>query len=163
MHTALFIVHLLVKIKKKFVLVFVRIFTGGSVVQNLSAMQKTQVWSLGWVDRLEKGMAAHSRILPWRIPWTEEPGGLQSEDLDTTENTSTYTHTYTHTLSLSLFEWESQRKVVTDGSLERLRNKGNDLVTQLFRISAGPKWKEYYRTSRPTLQSTHSEIERRGS
>ena len=74
-----------------------------------------------------------------------------------------HTHIHTHSLSLSLFEWESQRKVVTDGSLERLRNKGNDLVTQLFRISAGPKWKEYYRTSRPTLQSTHSEIERRGS
>ena len=37
-----------------------------------------QVQSLGWEDPLEKGMAAHSSILAWQIPWTEEPGGLQS-------------------------------------------------------------------------------------
>ena len=47
-------------------------------VKNLPAMQKTQVQSLGWEDSLEKGMATHSSILAWRIPWTEEPGGLQS-------------------------------------------------------------------------------------
>ena len=43
-----------------------------------SAMQETRVWSLSWKDLLEKGMATHSSILAWRIPWTEEPGGLQS-------------------------------------------------------------------------------------
>ena len=41
-------------------------------------MQETQVWSLGQEDPLEKGMAAHSIIFAWEIPWTEEPGGLQS-------------------------------------------------------------------------------------
>ena len=41
-------------------------------------MQETQVQSLSWADPLEKGMATHSRILSWRIPWTEESGGLQS-------------------------------------------------------------------------------------
>ena len=41
-------------------------------------MQETQVRSLGWEDPLEKGMATHSSILAWRIPWTEEPGGLLS-------------------------------------------------------------------------------------
>ena len=41
-------------------------------------MQETQVRSLGWEDPLEKEMAAHSSILAWEIPWTEEPGGLQS-------------------------------------------------------------------------------------
>ena len=41
-------------------------------------MQKTQGWSLGQEDLLEKEMATHSSILAWRIPWTEEPGGLQS-------------------------------------------------------------------------------------
>ena len=41
-------------------------------------MQQTQVRSLGWEDPLEKEMATHSSILAWRIPWTEEPGGLQS-------------------------------------------------------------------------------------
>ena len=47
------------------------------VVKNL-AMQDDQVQSLSWEDPLEKGMATHSRILPWRILWTEELGGLQS-------------------------------------------------------------------------------------
>jgi len=46
-------------------------------VKNLTAMLKTQVRSLGWEDFLEKRMATHSRILAWRIPWTEEPGELQ--------------------------------------------------------------------------------------
>ena len=41
-------------------------------------MWEAQVWSLGWEDTLEEGMATHSSILAWRIPWTEEPGGLQS-------------------------------------------------------------------------------------
>ena len=40
-------------------------------------MQETRVWSLGQEDPLEKGMAIHSRIIAWRIRWTEEPGGLQ--------------------------------------------------------------------------------------
>ena len=46
------------------------------MVKNLHARQKTQVRSLGEEDPLEKGMAAHSSILAWRIPWTEESGGL---------------------------------------------------------------------------------------
>ena len=48
------------------------------MVKNLAAMQETWVQSLGQKDLLEKRMAAHSSILAWRIPWTEEPGGLQS-------------------------------------------------------------------------------------
>ena len=47
-------------------------------VKNLPAIQETWGRSLGWEDPLEKGMATHSSILAWRIPWTEEPGGLQS-------------------------------------------------------------------------------------
>ena len=47
-------------------------------VKNLPAMRETWVLSLGWEDPLEKGMATHSSILAWRIPWTEEPGRLQS-------------------------------------------------------------------------------------
>ena len=48
------------------------------MVKNLLAMRETQVQSLGWEDPLEKGLATHSSILAWRIPWTEEPGGVQS-------------------------------------------------------------------------------------
>ena len=44
-------------------------------------MRKTQVWSLSWEDPLEEDMATHFSILAWRIPWTEEPGGLQSMGL----------------------------------------------------------------------------------
>jgi len=52
-------------------------FPGGSDVKNLPAAQETRVGSLGREDPLEKGMATHSNILAWRIPWTEEPAGLQ--------------------------------------------------------------------------------------
>ena len=48
------------------------------MVKNLSAIQETQVQSLGWEDPLEEAMETHSSILAWRIPRTEEPGGLQS-------------------------------------------------------------------------------------
>ena len=48
------------------------------MVKNLPAMRETCVQSLGWEDPLEEGMATHSSILAWRIPWTEQPGGLQS-------------------------------------------------------------------------------------
>ena len=50
------------------------------MVKILPAMQETQVWSLGWEDPLEKGMATHSSILAWRIPWIEKPGRLQSTE-----------------------------------------------------------------------------------
>ena len=54
-----------------------QIFPGDSV-KSLPAMCETQVQSLGWEELLEEGMATHSSILAWRIPWTKEPGGLQS-------------------------------------------------------------------------------------
>ena len=50
-------------------------------VKNLPAMQETWVQFLGQEDALKKGMATHSSILAWSIPWTEEPGGLQSTGL----------------------------------------------------------------------------------
>ena len=53
-------------------------FPGGSDIKNLPAIQETQVQSLGQEDLLEKGMATHSSLLSWSIPWTEEPGGLES-------------------------------------------------------------------------------------
>ena len=57
---------------------------GGSVVKNLSAVlgrEEMSVWSLGQEDALKEGVTTHSRILAWRIPWQEEPGGLQSMGL----------------------------------------------------------------------------------
>ena len=59
------------------------------MVENLSAIQETQIWSLGWEDALERGMVTHSTILAWKIPWTEKHGGLQArrgrKESDTTE------------------------------------------------------------------------------
>ena len=56
-------------------------FPGGSAVQNLLAMKETQVQSLSQEDPLEKKMVTHYSILAWRIPWIEEPGGLESKGL----------------------------------------------------------------------------------
>ena len=61
-------------------------------------MQETQVWYQGWEDPLKKGMAAHSSIPAWRIPWTEEPGGLQSVGLQRVRHdwaTNTFHYSYT--------------------------------------------------------------------
>ena len=58
------------------------------MVKNLPTLWETWVWSLGQEDPSEKGMATHSSILAWRIPWTEEPGGLHSmgrKELNMTE------------------------------------------------------------------------------
>ena len=61
-------------------------FPGGSAVKNPLAMQEMWVRSLGWKDPLETEMAAHSRILAWRLPWTEEPGSPWGcKELDVTE------------------------------------------------------------------------------
>ena len=48
------------------------------MVKNLPAVRETQVQFVGWEDPLQKGTATHCRILAWRIPWTEDPGGVQS-------------------------------------------------------------------------------------
>ena len=61
------------------------------MVKNLPAMQETQIWSLGQEDPLKKGMATHSIIFAWRIPWTEEPSGLQSMGWQRVRNTHNYT------------------------------------------------------------------------
>ena len=58
------------------------------MVKKLPVVQETWVQYLGWEDPLEKGMTTYSSILPWRFPWTEEPGRLQSwhhKESDTTE------------------------------------------------------------------------------
>ena len=79
------------------------------MVKNLSARQETWVWSLGQEDPLEKRMATHSSILAWRIPWTEEPGGVlqsmgsQRVGHDWATNTFTYTHTYKHIFFFRFF------------------------------------------------------------
>ena len=84
-----------------------RAFLVAQMVKNLPAMQKTQAWSLGWENPLEKGMATHSSILAWRIPWTEEPGGLQFMRLqrgghDWGTNTFTLRRASSHQMEIQL-------------------------------------------------------------
>ena len=65
------------------------------MVTNLPAMQEIWVQSMGLEDPLEKGIATHSSILTWRIPWTEEPEGCSPwghRESDVTERTRTHTH-----------------------------------------------------------------------
>ena len=69
------------------------------LVKSLPAMQETQIWLLGLEDSLEKEMATRSSILAWRIPWTEEPGGLQSvesQELDKTYWLNHYHRSLSH-------------------------------------------------------------------
>ena len=63
----------------------------GHWVKNPLAMQETQVQSLGWEDPMEKGMTTHSSILTWKIPWTEEPGGLHPRGRNESAQLSTHT------------------------------------------------------------------------
>ena len=65
------------------------------MIKNLSAVQETRVGSLGWEEPLEKEMAIHSSTIAWKIPWTEEPGRLQSmgrKESDTTEQLHFHFH-----------------------------------------------------------------------
>ena len=72
-------------------------FPGGSVLRELPTMQEKKVQSLSREDPLEKEMATHSSILAWEIPWTEEPGGLQSMEL---QKNQTWLNDQTQHLSL---------------------------------------------------------------
>ena len=72
-----------------------RAYLGAQLVKNLPAVWENWVWSLGWEDPQEKEMATHSSILAWRIPWTEELGGLQStgrKESDMTERLHFHFH-----------------------------------------------------------------------
>ena len=73
----------------------IRGFPGGSDGKESPAIQETWVQSLGQEDPLEKGMATHSSILAWKIPWTEEPGGMQSMGMQTESETTGLLSMYT--------------------------------------------------------------------
>ena len=80
-------------------------FPGGSDSKESPAMWETWVRSLGWEDLLEEEMATLSSILAWRIPWTEEPGRLQSMGSQRVRHdrmTNTHTHTHAHTRIFSV-------------------------------------------------------------
>ena len=76
---------------------FKRGFPSGSVIKNLPANTEIQVRSLGWEDPLEEGMATHSSVLAWKVPWTEEPGRPESVGSRRVRHEwSDYARTHTH-------------------------------------------------------------------
>ena len=77
------------------------------MVKTLPAMQETQVQSLGQEDPPEKGVATHSRILSWRIPWAEEPGGLYNIAHGAAESDTTEPLTLSLCLSLQRPVWRN--------------------------------------------------------
>ena len=95
---------------------------------NLPAMQETQVWSLGQEDPLEKEVATHSRILAWRIPWSEEPGRLQSTGLQRVG------HDWATSLSLSIDILQRVLKD-TDGQSDEKISKGSFRVCGVWGAS----------------------------
>ena len=74
-------------------------FLVAQMLKNLPAMQETLIWSMGWEDPLEKGMASHSSIPAWRIPWTQEPGRLPSMRSQRIRH-DWVTNTHTHVVDL---------------------------------------------------------------
>ena len=97
-------------------------FPGGLNNKESACNAGDRLQSLGWEDPLGKGMAAHSRILAWRISWTEEPGGIQSKGLQSRTQLSDF-HSLTHRCSeLAYFICKRQR-----------------LTVILLIISSGPK------------------------
>ena len=109
-------------------------------VKNLPIMQETQVWFLGQEDLLEKGMATHSSILAWRIPWKEEPGGLLSmrsqrvgHDLVTELNwTDVYTHPHKYILRELQFYGVSSLPFLLVSKLKKCPGNSTALIMKLF-------------------------------
>ena len=91
-------------VKKVFIFInFLLVFPGGSVVKNLPAIQETQIQSLVREDPPEKGMATHSSILSWRIPWIEKPGRLHPWGLKELDTTEQLTLSLTFHITLSVY------------------------------------------------------------
>ena len=87
--------------------------------------RKMRVWSPGQEDLLEDGMANHSSILAWRIPWTEEPGGLQSiqsQSQTLLKQLSTHTHTHAHTHTGEKFKDHFEYKKIRRRTISKLNS-----------------------------------------
>ena len=90
--------------------IWLKDFPAAQIVKNLPAMQETRVQFLGQEDPLEKGMATHSNILAWRIPWTEKPGRLQFMGSQRVRhNWATHTHTHAWLKIPYILPWWSLR------------------------------------------------------
>ena len=129
-------------------------FPGGSVVKNLPVMQEmqgTRVWSLGQEGPLEEGMAAHSGILAWRIPWTEEPGRLQSigsqrvrHDLATKERERLVHKVEKEVGRLNWLDHGTRRKIHTDIPFVLNPSSASHLTPPLYFVTEHLIWTASY-------------------
>ena len=113
-------------------------------VKRLSAMQDTQVWSLGWEDPLKKEMTAHSSILAWKIPWIDEPGKLPSMGSQRVRDDWAISLHFTslHFTSLGCIQFPSQnsrQEIWVNLHLNRLNSShwSNHLVTPQEGVISG--------------------------
>ena len=95
------------------------------MVKRLPAMRETRVQSLGREDPLEKETATHSSILAWKIPWTEEPAGLQPMELQKVGHNCVTTETQQHLLLSSSIQWDLERNVLIPQSVSLDTSKGS--------------------------------------
>ena len=102
----------------------------GQRVKRLPVMRETWVRFLGQEDPLGKEMATHSSILAWRIPQTEEPGGLQSMGSQSRTRLSDFTH-FTHSITVSQMPLDNESMITTAQSPEHLRRGSNTLTSFL--------------------------------
>ena len=102
------------------------------MVKNLPAMQETWVWSLGWEDPLEKRMATQSSILACRIPWTEEPGGLQSRGSQIVRHGWQLTHTLCYLCTIILYLLKTITLMGPEGSSQAASSESRP---SLFNVS----------------------------
>ena len=124
-------------------------FPGAAVVKN----QETWIWSLGWKDPLEKEMATHSSILAWKIPWTVEPGGLQSMGSQRVRHDWLSMHTccqwqrawvfrapQRHWLIFQSVNTSSVTSIVFPGFVLTLQDKAYPKAWPLLTSSSSPIW-----------------------
>ena len=138
-------------------------FPGGSDGKESARMQETQVQSLGWEDPLEKGMATHSRFLAWRIPWTEEPGGLQSIGSQRVRHDwATNTHTHTSLSELYLACLVAGACTQHSGCVSWAKSPHPGLYTHSALLAeasksvlVAAKWRSYHTMTFQAITSSH--------
>ena len=125
------------------------------MVKSLHAMQETQVGSLGWEDPLEKWMAMHSSTLAWRIPWTEEPGGLQSMGSHSIRHdwvTNTFIFTFT---LLLVHDFKQKNRMILSKKEPKKQNHKTGKIRAFFSPEswdrAKPKMNGLKKTNQPVL------------